>query len=1009
MPVNATVKNFVASVIGFMIFYGFIGIALGQNKPLTIHFGHYTTDHGLTDNTTTAILQDSRGFIWVGSSHGLCRFDGRFFKKYTNLGENGLTDLEITALAEDADGNIWIGAQFGLNRLNPSTEEIVRYHLGTGPGTIAYSWINYLYVDKNQTLWLSTEKGLARYDKNTDTFINYPIHLYGAEPNINKFISEIYEDSKGRFWLTTSYGIMLFDRQTAEIKGYIYEKTFKKGISYPVMSVVEDSEGNIWAGTWNDGLLLFDETNDVFKIVDVPGISFQKLAISDLTLLNLRGIEYLLLTTDAGLLYINTQKGMEASFSSPEDNLEYFCKDNQGNLWITGFKGLYKLIQNSLAFSWISLPDDFSKSMVYQIVPDIRKPEEVFYLSTLKGWLRFDLRNQSIVPKLLPNDPSHLITTINKWIADSTGYWFTSMNGFGHYDPYANKLTDLTYLIGDNTSYKYSEYIFTDSFNRFWISVHRSGILLVDRPNLSTRMLFADRQESGNIVGSDFRDMVLLPGNKVYFAANYTMYEVSEHDFSFRQFDLPADRSSTDIEKNCPDNLCLAPDNRLFVSSKLQVFEFVDTGFRKVFPNKGYAEFQIEQMLAADQASVWLNTSKGVYKTDTGFSHLVHINSRLTWPDQEYVAAIAFPGYGNVLFGARGKVGILTDSLLKPAPLPPPVVISRVKHGEEQLFLPGDHHPVIHLSHKQPIEFELATVNYFYEKEVRLFYQLAGWKDDVYEHVGNVPVFYQQLPPGTYTFRTWQRNAEGVESQVTELMFEIHSPFYLTWWFILLNLMFLITAWYILSRYRLKKALELERLRTRIATDLHDDIGATLSAISLYAETLKSQKSISEAQLNNILSKIGESSREMVGSMSDIVWAINPANDEGEKFVNRMRSYAADLCQAKDIRLHFGGEEDMQKVRLSLEHRKNMYLIFKESLNNAVKYSKAGNIYVNLNVQGSQLIMTIADDGIGFDMETVGKGNGLKNMHSRAAMIGAGLKLTSRPGEGTTIELKTKT
>ena len=207
----------------------------------------------------------------------------------------------------------------------------------------------------------------------------------------------------------------------------------------------------------------------------------------------------------------------------------------------------------------------------------------------------------------------------------------------------------------------------------------------------------------------------------------------------------------------------------------------------------------------------------------------------------------------------------------------------------------------------------------------------------------------------------------------------------------------------------MKKALELERLRTRIATDLHDDIGATLSAISLYAETLKSQKSISEAQLNNILSKIGESSREMVGSMSDIVWAINPANDEGEKFVNRMRSYAADLCQAKDIRLHFGGEEDMQKVRLSLEHRKNMYLIFKESLNNAVKYSKAGNIYVNLNVQGSQLIMTIADDGVGFDMETVGKGNGLKNIHSRAAMIGAGLKLTSRTGEGTTIELKTKT
>jgi signal transduction histidine kinase len=147
----------------------------------------------------------------------------------------------------------------------------------------------------------------------------------------------------------------------------------------------------------------------------------------------------------------------------------------------------------------------------------------------------------------------------------------------------------------------------------------------------------------------------------------------------------------------------------------------------------------------------------------------------------------------------------------------------------------------------------------------------------------------------------------------------------------------------------------------------------------------------------------------MVSSMSDIVWAINPVNDDGEKFMNRMRSYAADLCQAKEIRLHFGAAEQMEKVRLPLEHRKNMYLIFKESLNNAVKYSGAGNIYVNLQVQGNNLVMTITDDGVGFNVETVRKGNGLKNLHARAEMIGAGLTLTSRPGEGTTIELKTKT
>jgi ligand-binding sensor domain-containing protein/two-component sensor histidine kinase len=981
--------------------------ASGQHE--NIRFEQYTTAHGLSDNQTGAIIQDSRGFIWIGSSHGLNRFDGRFFKEYTTLGENGLTDLEIYALAEDADGFIWIGTQFGLNRLNPITEAIVQYHVGTGPGTIPYHWCNHLYVDKHRTLWLSTEKGIARYDKTTDSFTNFPVHLYGIEPKINKFISKIYEDSKGRFWLTTSYGIMLFDRQTAEVKGYIYEKNFKKGLAYPVMSVVEDSEGTIWAGTWNDGLLRFNEAADSFEVVNLPGVSSRKLIITDLSVVELNRIEYLLLATDAGLLCVNTRNGMAANFSAPEDKLESFCVDNQANLWITGSKGLYKLIQNSLAFKWLNLPDDFSRMMIYQIIPDISNPQEVFYLSTLKGWFRYNQNDHTIVPVKLPHDPGNLITTINKWIADSTGYWFTSMNGIGHYDPYANKLTDLTHLIGEGTTYKYSEYIFTDSFNRFWISVHRSGILLVDRQSLNTQMLFADRQEPGNILGSDFRDMVMLPGNKVYFASNYKMYETSSLDFTFKQFELPVSGGKTDIEKNCPDNLCVAPGNRLFVSSKLQIFEFSGTGFKKVFPVSGYADFQIEQMYSTDKGAMWFNTSKGIYKTDTSFRHWVHINSRLSWHEQEFVSALAFQGNGSVLFGARGKIGILTDSLLMPAPLPPRVVISRVKHGKEQVFFPDDAYPLIHLSHKQPVEFELATVNYYYEKEVRLFYQLVGWENDVYEHKGNMPVFYQQLPPGTYEFRAWQRNAEGVESQVTGIRFEIHSPFYLTWWFVLLNILFLTTAYYLFSRYKLKKALELERLRTRIATDLHDDIGATLSAISLYAETLKNQKGISQPQQTNILSKIGESSREMVSSMSDIVWAINPVNDDGEKFMNRMRSYAADLCQAKEIRLHFGAAEQMEKVRLPLEHRKNMYLIFKESLNNAVKYSGAGNIYVNLQVQGNNLVMTITDDGVGFNVETVRKGNGLKNLHARAEMIGAGLKLTSRPGEGTTIELKTKT
>jgi ligand-binding sensor domain-containing protein/two-component sensor histidine kinase len=980
-----------------------------QAQDFKLQFDQYTEAMGLTDNSTTAIIQDTRGYIGIGSNHGLSRYDGRSFKKFNKLGEHGLTDLKIYAIAEDHAGYIWIGTQFGLNRLDPVSEVIIQYHVGTGPGHIPYQWCNHLFVDSEKTLWLSTEKGLARYDTISNTFLNFPIKVFGGEPAINKFISKIFEDKKGRFWLTTSYGINLFDRASGRYSNFLYEKTFRKGLAYPVTSITEDSDGTIWAGTWNDGLLKFDESEEAFKIVDVKGISFHELAIMDLAIMKLNMEEYLLLITNRGLLLVNVRDQSRAFFSNLEDRLENSCIDRQGNLWITGNQGLYKMIQNSLAFNWIDLPEKSSRSTVYHIIPDIRQPEHVFYLSTLKGWWQYDRRTMQIGPKPLPEDPAELITTINYWLIDTSAYWFTSMNGIGYYDPNRGKLVDYTQLIQGETMYKFSQYIFEDSYNRLWISIHRSGILVFDRNENATKMLFANKENPDNILGSDIRDMVQVDGNKVYFAANYKLYEVNVDDFSYQCLELSEAGSRMDNEKTTPDNLCVTPDNKLFVSSKLQVFEFRDNQFIKVFPEHGFPDFQIEQIYSAGKGVLWLITTKGVFKTDTSFRHLIHINSRLSWPEHEYVTEIFFCRDGTVLFAGMNKIGILTDSLLRTDLEPPKVVVSRIKHGNTEKYLPKDDGTMIHLSYKDPMEIELSPVNYFYEKEVRLFYRLEGWGEAVYEHTGTSPVFYQQLPPGDYTFRAWQQNAEGIAGPESGFSFVIHAPFYLTWWFILLNLLFVTAAYFLFSRYKMKKALELERLRTRIATDLHDDIGATLSAISLYADTLKNQIDQKQPQQINILTKIGESSREMVSSMSDIVWAINPANDDGEKFLNRMRNYAADLCQAKDIMLHFSAGEQIDSMRLPLEHRKNMYLIFKESLNNAVKYSRAGNIRINLHAHGNTIHMSVADDGIGFDTLTVRRGNGLKNLFARAEMIGAEIKLSSAMGVGTTIELWAKT
>lgn len=193
--------------------------------------------------------------------------------------------------------------------------------------------------------------------------------------------------------------------------------------------------------------------------------------------------------------------------------------------------------------------------------------------------------------------------------------------------------------------------------------------------------------------------------------------------------------------------------------------------------------------------------------------------------------------------------------------------------------------------------------------------------------------------------------------------------------------------------------------RFRMAKDLHDDIGATLSSISMYSEAIKSQVTEKLPHLENVLNKMGENSRDMVTSMSDIIWAINPDNDDANKLVSRMEAYARDICALKDMQLHFKADSTFSQIKLQVEQRKNIYLIFKEAVNNAAKYAAAKNIWVQLTLNDKEMNLLIKDDGNGFNEATVRKGNGLKNFEARAKEINGTLNMESSEGKGTRVSL----
>jgi signal transduction histidine kinase len=223
--------------------------------------------------------------------------------------------------------------------------------------------------------------------------------------------------------------------------------------------------------------------------------------------------------------------------------------------------------------------------------------------------------------------------------------------------------------------------------------------------------------------------------------------------------------------------------------------------------------------------------------------------------------------------------------------------------------------------------------------------------------------------------------------------------------------------YYLLQKENL--ALQLERMKTEeqklkdrlaMSQDLHDQAGATLSSISIYSEAAKTMNRTGrKAELEDVIDKISTASARLTAEMSDIIWAINPKNDSLQKVLERMEAYARPLMLAKDIRFSFAYDKGIAALLLNAEYRKNIYLVFKEAINNALKYAGCAEITVNIRLQNQELLMRIKDDGVGFssndDSQTL-SGNGLKNMRARAAAMNGHLQIGSQPGAGTTLLLR---
>ena len=306
------------------------------------------------------------------------------------------------------------------------------------------------------------------------------------------------------------------------------------------------------------------------------------------------------------------------------------------------------------------------------------------------------------------------------------------------------------------------------------------------------------------------------------------------------------------------------------------------------------------------------------------------------------------------------------------------------------------------------LTFEFAALQFNQPETFEYRYKLSGLdKNWIYAGNSNL-INYTALPPGNYTLSINSTNTSGLWSnKIKKLRIIIHPPWWKTWWFYALEIMLAFTVIYIIYSYRLRQALKLAVVRDRIARDLHDEIGSSLSTISIYSKVVQQQLNSNGNSSQPLLNKISDSANNVQDAMNGIVWSINTKNDEWENVISRMREHAIQLSEAKDFALHFSFDDALLSVKLKMEQRKNFYLIYKEALNNIAKYAEGKNVWITLAEDGANITLTVKDDGRGFDKSEILKaGNGLHNMKARAKVINGIINISSVKELGTTITLK---
>jgi len=1003
-----------------------------------------STKQGLSNNDAGSVLQDSRGFIWIATNFGLNRYDGYNFKvyNYDPADSNSISPDWYYSMLEDKNGLIWFSSvSKGFYSFNPHSEKFTRYYQQPGnPNSLAGEIDEgCITIDTSGTIWISTSAGLNSFDPVKKKFELFKHSEHDASTLSSDNILWVCVDDENNIWAITSANTL----EVFSITGKKVTARFAIGSEEMpgnknkpgLYKVFKGRNGNIWISSVANGLYgynmktrewkhFFNETGNIFSL---KYNGFNSCYEDEAGNLLLGLVNY-------GLCYYEAASGRFYLSDQVKTTVNSIIKARDGKIWIVSEVGVYTYNPEHKKIGIIKRSPEKNNVLQSNFLTGFYPfhNNELFIYGE-KGVYLFNTVSKTLQPFKIIEDGQDIFNNNITWKINQdskNNFWFCTINGLVLYDPKTKIHRYFRHDKNDSTSLSANSatYFAEDNNGKIWISTFGGGLDLYDPLRKTFKAYKASSKE--NSLSTNYLLAMLKTSSGILYIGSWQggliqFNPVTETLKIFRHHSSDLTTISHDI------TWPFYEDKNGFiwigtVGGGLNVFDPSKELFRAFTMKDGLPGNAVISMIDDNDGKTWIGTYDGLASCklpQNPFDKNLKIDfrnydTRDGLPSNSLSSTSTYKdGNGSLYFGTDEGFFYSNMKEWQNNKFTPPVYITGfslmnkpVNAADSGSILkePIEFTKEIKLNYKQNIlSFSFSALNFIHPEKNQYAYMLENYdKEWIFTDASRRFVNYTNLAPGNYVFKVKASNNDGHWNDTpAEIKIIITPPFWQTLWFRILLVMTVVAVLYSFYRYRIGQILLLQRIRNKIATDLHDDIGSTLNSISVFSEVAKKDSNKRE----HALQMIGESARKIVDSMSDIVWSINPENDSLDKIIFRMRSLSYNLLKAKKIECSFSADENLSGIKLAMETRRNFYLIFKEALNNLVKYSQAAHASILISREHGSITCIIRDDGVGFDNTQEYAGNGLGNMKKRAEEIGAVLSIESGIGKGTSIELNLKT